>query len=175
VAAAGVPASGSFPTSFPTLAASGTLKFPQFAVLGYSFRPTPDWIIETDIDWTDWDSLNTFSLKRSDGSTVNVPFDWKRSFMYEVGVTRKLGLYTLRAGYMYSENSVPSSTFNPVIPDSARNIISVGVGRTFGRCSVDLAYQLGIAPDRTIVNDTVADGRYSFLSNAVSISLGYHF
>ena len=175
LAAAGVPASGSFPTSFPTLAASGTLKFPQFATLGYSFRPTPDWIIETDIDWTDWDSLNTFSLKRSDGSTVNVPFDWKRSFMYEVGVTRKLGLYTLRAGYMYSENSVPSSTFNPVIPDSARNIISVGVGRTFGRCSVDLAYQLGIAPDRTIVNDTVADGRYSFLSNAVSISLGYHF
>jgi len=68
LAAAGVPASGAFPTSFPTLGAKGTLKFPQYAVLGYSFRPTPEWNIEADIDWTDWDSLNDVTLKRSDGS-----------------------------------------------------------------------------------------------------------
>ena len=173
--AAGVPASGSFPTSFPTLAASGNLKLPQYAVLGYSFRPTPDWNIEADVDWTDWDSLNTFTLKRSDGSTVNVPFDWTHSFLYEIGATHTIGAYKLSAGYMYSENSVPSGTFNPIIPDSARHLISVGVGRTFGKCSVDLSYQLAIGVNRTIVNDSVADGRYSFLSNAVSLSLGYHF
>ncbi len=175
VAAAGVPPSGSFPTSFPTLPADGTLKFPQFAVLGYSFRPTPEWNLEADIDWTDWDSVNTFSLSRSGGSTVNVPFDWVHSFMYELGATRLIGPYKISAGYMYSENSVPSPTFNPVIPDSARNVFSVGVGRSFGRCAVDVAYQLGVGVTRTIVNDSVADGRYSFLSNAVSISVGYHF
>ncbi len=175
LAAFGVPASGSFPTSYPTLGAKGTLQFPQYAVLGYSFRPVPDWNIEADIDWTDWDSVNTFSLRRSDGSNVNVPFDWTRSFLYELGVTHTIGLYKLSAGYMYSENSVPSATFNPVIPDSARNLFSVGVGRTFGRLCVDLSYQLGLGGTRTIVNDTTADGRYSFLSNAVSISLGYHF
>ncbi len=175
LAAAGVPASGSFPTSFPTLGAKGTLKFPQYAVLGYSFRPTPEWNIETDIDWTDWDSVNDFTLKRSDGSKVTVPFDWTHSFMYEVGVTHVMGPYKLSAGYMYSENSVPSGTFNPVIPDSARHIASVGVGRTFGKCNIDIAYQLSIGPKRTIVNDSVADGSYSFLSNAVSISVGYHF
>jgi long-subunit fatty acid transport protein len=175
LAAAGVPASGSFPTSFPTLGAKGTLKFPQYAVLGYSFRPTPEWNIEADIDWTDWDSLNTFVLSRSDGSQVKVPFSWTRSFLYELGATRQIGPYRLSAGYIYSENSVPSGTFNPIIPDSARHIMSVGVGRTFGDCSVDLAYELSIGVDRTIVNDSVADGRYSFLSNAVSISLGYHY
>ena len=175
LAASGVPASGSFPTSFPDLGAKGTLKFPQYAVLGYSFRPTPDWNIEADVDWTDWDCLNTLTLKRSDGSTVSVPFDWTHSFIYELGVTRKIGLYQLSAGYMYSENSVPSSTFSPVAPDSARHIVSVGLGRTFGQCSVNVAYQLGIGGKRTIVNDSVTDGSYSFLSNAVSISLGYHF
>ena len=175
IAAAGVPASGSFPTSFPTLGAKGNLKFPQYAVIGYSFRPTPDWNIEADVDWTDWDSLNTLTLKRSDRSTVSVPFDWTHSFMYEVGATRIIGPYKLSAGYMYSENSVPSGTFSPVIPDSNRHILSIGLGRTFGACSVNLAYQLGIGGKRTIVNDSVADGSYSFLSNAVSISLGYHF
>jgi len=175
VAASGVGPSGSFPTSFPTLGAKGNLKFPQYAVLGYSFRPTPQWNLEADIDWTDWDALNTVSLKRSDGSTVNVPFDWTHSFLYEVGATYAIGLYKLSAGYIYSENSVPSATFSPIIPDSARNVFSVGIGRSFGRCNIDLAYQLGIGGTRTIVNDSVADGRYSFLSNAVSISLGYHF
>jgi len=175
VAASGVPASGSFPTSYPTLSAKTTLKFPQYAVLGYSFRPTPDWNIEADIDWTDWDSFNNLVVKQSNGTTVTVPFDWTRSFLYEVGATHTIGLWSLSAGYIYSENSVPSSTFNPIIPDSARNLFSVGVGRSFGNCRVDLSYELGIAQDRTIVNDSVADGRYSFLSNAVSLSVGYHF
>ena len=144
VAASGLPAS-EFPTSFPTLPAHGTLQFPQFAVLGYSFRPTPAWNIEADIEWTDWDSLNTFTLNRSGGSNVNVPFDWTNSFMYELGVTHEIGAYKLSAGYMYTENSVPAATCNPLIPDSARNVFSLGVGRSFGSFSVDLAtnYRLG--------------------------------
>jgi long-chain fatty acid transport protein len=175
VAASGVPASGMFPTSFPNLAAHGSLQFPQYVVLGYSFRPTPDWNIEADVNWTDWDSLNTVSLSRSDGSTVKVPFNWTHSFLYEIGATRIIGPYRLSAGYIYSENSVPSGSFNPIIPDSARHVMSVGIGRAFGSFSVDLAYELSIGVNRTIVNDSVADGRYSFLSNAVSLSLGYHF
>jgi long-chain fatty acid transport protein len=174
--AAGVPASGSFPTEFPTLGAKTRLQFPQYAILGYSFRPTPAWNIEADVDWTDWDSLNTLVLKRSDGSTVSVPFNWTHSFLYELGATYDLSGYKLSAGYIYSESSVPSASFNPIVPDSARNIFSVGVGHSFHQLSVNLAYQLSIGlTNRTIDNDSAADGRYSFLSNAVSISLGYHF
>jgi len=175
LAAAGVPASGSFPTSIPTEPGSGSLHFPQYLTVGYSFRPTPDWNIEADVDWTDWDSLNTFSDHQANGGVVNVPFNWTNSFLYELGATHTIGAYRISAGYIYSSNSVPSASFNPVAPDSARHIVSVGVGRNFGKCSVDLAYELSIGVNRTIVNDTAADGRYSFLANAVSLSLGYHF
>ena len=175
VAASGVPAGGRFPTSYPTLAGRGLLTIPQYAVLGYSFRPTPDWNIEADIEWTDWDSLNTLALHRPGGSTVNVPFDFVHSFNYELGVTHEMWGYKFSAGYMYTENSSPAATFSPLIPDSARNVFSVGIGKTFGNFGVDLAYQLAVGVPRTLVNDSVADGRYSFLSNAVSISLGYHF
>jgi long-chain fatty acid transport protein len=174
LAASGAPAGG-FPTSYPTLGAKGNLKFPQYATIGYSFRPTPTWNIEADVDWTDWDSLNTVTLNRTDGSQSKVTFDWTHSFIYELGVTHLMGVYKISAGYMYSENSVPSGTFSPIVPDSARNLFSTGVGRSFGKCEVTLAYQLGLGGTRTIVNDSAADGRYSFLSNAVSISLGYHF
>lgn len=175
LAAEGVPANGTLPTTFPTLDANGSLEFPQSVTLGYSFRPTPDWNLEADIQWTDWDSFNTLSLQRGNGSTINVPFDWTHSFLYELGITHTIGAYKLSAGYMYSENSVPAASFNPVIPDAARNIFSLGVGRSFGRCEIDLAYQLSVGVPRTVVNDSVADGRYSSFSNAVSISLGYHF
>ncbi len=176
LAAAGVPSSGSFPTSFPTLEARATLKFPQYAVLGYSFRPTPDWNIEADIDWTDWDSLQTVSVHQSDGATVKIPFNWTNSFIYELGGTRKLSAgFRISAGYIYSESSVPSASFSPVIPDGPLHVFSVGMGRAWGRYNADLAYQLAYGPTRTIVNNKVSDGNYSFLSNAVSLSFGIKF
>lgn len=175
LAAAGVPASGVFPTTFPRLGAKGSLPFPQYATLGYSFRPTPDWNLEADIDWTDWDTLNTLTIHQSDGSSIKIPFNWKHSFMYRLGASRMIHGYRVSAGYMYSENSVPTDSFSPVIPDSARDIFSLGVGHTFGSYSIDLAYQLSIGPKRTVVRNSIVDGRYSFLSNALTLSLGHQF
>src|SRR5688572_28550003 len=34
--------------------ASAGIKFPQHVVFGYSFRPTPKWNFEFNLDWTDW-------------------------------------------------------------------------------------------------------------------------
>ena len=175
LAAAGVTPNTVFPTGIASEASSGALHFPQYLTVGYSFRPTPDWNIEADVDWTDWDSLNDLNINQSSGTVVKVPFNWTDSFLYEVGATHTIGGYRLSAGYIYSSCSTTSAYFNPVAPDSARHVVSVGVGRTFGKCSVDLAYELSIGVNRTIVNDTSADGRYSFLANAVSLSLGYHF
>src|SRR5581483_8984011 len=109
-------------------------------------------------------SLNTFTLHQGNGGVVNVPFNWTDSFLYELGATHTIGAYSISAGYLYSSNSDPSANFNPVAPDSAPHIVSVGVGRNFSKCSVDIAYELSIGVNRTIVNDTAADGRYSFLA-----------
>ncbi len=67
--------------------------------------------------------------------------------MYEFGVTRYFpDGYRVSAGYIYSQNSVPNSSFNPVVPDSNRDIFSIGIGQTKGRYSWDLAYQLAMGP-----------------------------
>ena len=79
------------------------------------------------------------------------------------------------AGYAYSENSVPSGSFNPQVPDSNRHIFSVGLGESLHNFRWDLAYQLVLWANATIDNDTLADGRYSFISHAVTLSVGYHF
>ena len=155
--------------------ANATFKFPQTIVLGYSFRPTDDWNFEVNVDWADWDTLDVVTLNQKSGNVL-LPFNWRSSFMYEFGVTKKLA-YGLRAsaGYVYSENSVPNESFNPIVPDSNRHIFSVGLGQQIASFSWDLAYQYTHGPSRTISQGTAADGSYRFDSHAVTISLGYNF
>lgn len=155
--------------------ASATFEFPQTVVLGYAFTPTDDWNFEFNLDWTDWDTLDTVTLKQKSGDVL-LPFNWRSSFMYEFGVTKKFA-YGLRAsaGYVYSENSVPNESFNPIVPDSNRHIFSAGVGQQLKSISWDVAYQYTYGPGRRIEQGTAADGIYSFDSHAVTISLGYHF
>jgi long-chain fatty acid transport protein len=152
-----------------------TFDFPQTIKVGYSFRPTPDWNIELNVDWTDWDSLNTLTLKQRRSANVPLPFNWESSFIYAAGVTRKFGTYHVSAGYMLSENSVPNESFNPAVPDSNRHVFSLGFGRKLERYSWDIAYQYAHGPSRQISQGTAADGSYRFNSHALSFSVGYHF
>jgi long-chain fatty acid transport protein len=149
--------------------------FPQTVTVGYSFRPTPDWNLEFNLDWTDWDSLNTLTLRQGSGD-VALPFNWESSFLYEFGVTRQLPRgFSVSAGYVYSENSIPNESFNPLIPDSNRHIFSFGFGQRLDHLSWDIAYQYAYGPERHIDNGTLANGRYRFESHSVSLTLGYHF
>ena len=155
--------------------ASAKFQFPQHIVVGYSFTPTEDWNFEFNLDWTDWDNLNTVTLKQESGDVL-LPFNWRSSFFYEFGVTKKFshGLQ-LSAGYIYSENSVPNESFNPIIPDSDRHIASVGISQHLQHFNWQVAYQYAHGPSRNIDQRTAADGNYRFDSHAVTVSLGYSF
>jgi long-chain fatty acid transport protein len=163
-----------------TQTANAELNFPQFVILGYSFRPTPLWNLEINIDWTDWDSVNSFTLQQATGSTA-IPLNWQSSFIYELGVTRFLDAHwQISAGYAYTENSVPASNFMPLVPDEDFHFFGLGAGWKNERWSWDLAYQFGYAGKRTVSGSTLAfpigasaNGTYDFISHAVSFSLGY--
>jgi long-chain fatty acid transport protein len=153
------------------------LNFPQFVRAGYSFRPTPQWNLEFDLDWTDWDSLNTPVLHNDKTGDVLMPFNWKSSLLYEVGVTRYFnnGLH-VSAGYIYNQNSIPDSSFNPLVPDSGRHLFSAGLGGKFlDHYTWDLGYQLIYGPTRTIQIGSSVDGSYRLVAHGVCLSLGYHF
>jgi long-chain fatty acid transport protein len=155
--------------------ASADFDFPQNVIVGYSFRPTENWNFEFNWDWTDWNTLNDVVLRQKSGDVV-LPFRWRSSAFYEFGATRKFsnGL-RVSLGYIYSENSVPNSSFNPIVPDSNRHIFSIGLGQSLEHLEWDIAYQYAHGPQRHIDNGTAADGQYRFDSHAVTLSLGYRF
>jgi long-chain fatty acid transport protein len=166
-------------------AASADFHFPATLAFGYSYRPTEKWNFEGDVNWTDWSTLKSVPLTASPAlpASDTLDFNWTPSWMLDLGVTRYLGNdWRISGGYMYSENSVPDGTFNPLVPDSDRHVFSVGVGKRWGNFSWDAAYQLAWGPPRTVDGDATPatdpgapDGTYRFLSHALTINFGYHF
>lgn len=167
--------------------ASSEWKFPQNIVAGLSFRPTPAWNLEFNVDWTDWNRLNTFVIQQQavpglPANPLPLPFHWESSFYYEFGATRYLDNgWTVSGGYIYNENSVPDVTYNPLVADLDRHFWSVGVGHRGERLDFDVAYQFGYGPTRTVAGSLVsplgqsADGRYEFISHAIFITVGARF
>lgn len=157
---------------------SAEITFPQFVAAGVSFRPTENWNIEVNLDWTDWDTVNETVFKGTGFGDVPFVFNYKSSLMYEFGVTRKLGKgWFVSAGYIYSENSSPDRNFNPIVPDSDLQLGSVGFGRRGTRWNWAVGYHFAYNPGRTVRGSQpgLADGNYQTLNHAVNISTGLKF
>ncbi len=160
-------------------------EFPQSLAIGYAFHPTKKWKLEADIEWTNWDTLNTCSLVSPNPAIAadpygrgTVPYNWKDSFFYEFGTQYEINdTWTVRAGYIFSENTVPDSTFNPNLPDSDRHVFSAGLGFTWKRLTIDAVYQYSLSTDRTITGSAsgMLDGRWSSDGHAVAVTSTFHF
>ena len=182
------------PVIQPTrLTSKADFEFPLTAVFGISFRPTPEWNLEFDADYTDWSSLGAISIRQQTPppfpvqQNIPVMLEWQSSWNYSVGLTRYLEHgWRVSAGYVFNENSVPDAYYAPLAADLDRHFFSVGVGHKGKRFDFDVAYQFGYGPARTVTGSTpasqpglfagqTADGTYEFLSHAVLVTVGLRF
>ncbi len=176
--------------AFPSqrASASANMNFPLIAIGGVSFRPTKKWNFEFDVDYANWNSMQTVTIRQSSGFGALIPqnipvvLNWQDSYYYELGGTRYLdGGWRVSAGYIYNENSVPDAHYTPAVADLTRHFFSVGLGRTVGKWDFDVAYQFGYGPTQDVTGSApsaigqTADGRYSFISHAVAVSVGLSF
>ena len=164
------------------------VPFPLNAVFGISYRPTPEWNVEFDADYTDWSTLDTVTIHQARGFAPLLPRDlpgvlnWQSIWYYKFGATRYLDEgWSVSAGYIYSENALPDAHYTPLTADEARHWLSIGTGFKRGRFDFDVAYQFGFAAARTVSGSApsatgqTADGRYQYLSHALLVTIGLHF
>ena len=140
---------------------------------GYSYRPAPGWNIEANVEWLNWDNLNSLTLDSSSiGGSMQVPFDWKSSFIYEIGAsyTTRDG-YIFAAGYDFNQNSQPDTNFTPGVSDADRHWFNIGFGHKSECSTWMLAYQFGYS-NRTVdeAAQSLANGRYEARHNALIFS-----
>ena len=173
-------------------AAQADFTFPLNAIFGISYRPTPNWNLEFNADYTDWSSFGTVTIHQAPPpfpvkQDVLVTLQWQESWMYKFGATRYFdNRWHVSAGYVFNENSVPTAYYSPSAADLDRHFFSAGVGFKGRRYDFDIAYQFGYGPAHTVTGSTPsstpgrfvgqrADGTYDFLSHAVLVSVGLHF
>ena len=158
-------------------AAHSSINFPQSVAVGYAYRPVPKLKLEVDVEWTNWDPLNTVRLSAG-GLSAGLPFNWRDSFYYEFGAQYELTPHwTARAGYIFSENTVPDSTFSPTLPDGDRHVLSAGLGYGIKRMQIDIVYQYSLTTARTVAGSPygLSDGRWTSDGHAVMLTSTLHF
>jgi len=170
------------------VSAEAEFPFPLSAVFGISYRPTPNWNLEFDAEYTDWSRLNTVIVKQAAAFPPLIPqnvplvLNWEPSWYYEFGATHYLNdKWSISLGYIYNENSVPDATYSPLVADLDRHFFSVGAGFKHGQLKIDLAYQFGYGPTRKVTGSAPSptgqsvDGEFEFVSHAVMLSVGLRF
>jgi long-chain fatty acid transport protein len=192
-----------------------TLVIPQSFTFGVAVWPMlargHEWKVEMDLDKTDWSDFRHTNVRLGTGSVISIPRNWKNTLTYMVGTEYKwidpavLAHWDVaaRAGWQHSATPVPSQTFDPAVPDSDKNILSIGMGfvcKAGGRfaglipcgaqggwyrpsaISLDVAYQAAIYDTRHIADNrppltlpAVVNGRYSTVHHAGFVTLGIKF
>jgi long-chain fatty acid transport protein len=165
------------PLGYNSFAASSSIDFPQMAIGGISFRPTPKWNIEFDLNWADWSSVNALAVPQQ--NVLNRPLDWNSTFMYEIGVTRSFDNgYYLSVGYFFSPASTSTQYFTPLVPDTDLHVGSVGGGYKGKHWDWAAAFQLIAGGWRSVTAEPpygVVDGQYRLFTPTLSFTVGYHF
>lgn len=151
-------------------------KFPQSATLAYAIKPIQPLKVEADLVWTDWNAVKDITLS-SDNPAFNskTPSDWKSGFEYRLGAQYQLtSHWTIRGGYAFGQNAIPSDTYAPLVPDSNYHLFAAGVGYTRGNWTIDAAYQFIYRETRHIGDSmygSLVDGSWDNHFNEFMMSL----
>jgi long-chain fatty acid transport protein len=126
-----------------------TIKLPGIASLGLRQGLTTQLTLLGTVEWTNWSRIGTATLTQGNGSpalapsgnVVQVPFQWRDSWFYSLGLEYAVvPAWTLRGGVAYESNAIPDQVRTPLVPDDSRMWYSVGATNTVGNFKIDLAY-----------------------------------
>jgi long-chain fatty acid transport protein len=151
-------------------------KFPQSFSGGVSWQAHPRLRLNLQGNWINWSSAFDrlpVSLTNGNNSDLNgfvgsnsmqdvMPLQWRDQGVFGVGVETPIGeRLSLRGGYSYATNPVPSATLTPMTAAIMQNTIGTGMGYTRGRYNFDLAYQAQLPASASVGQTSLLSGEYS--------------
>jgi long-chain fatty acid transport protein len=157
---------------FPDTGGEADIRLPQQVAAGIAVKPVDKMVVEAGVRWEDWDSTKELKVELDQqvlGQTADVvPRDWQSTWTYNLGGQYQLNeTVALNAGYLYGQNAVPSSTFEPLIPDTDAHLFTLGTDLTFGAWTVSGALGYEHHEDRKKTN-TLGDPVGSAVATALT-------
>lgn len=129
---------------------SMAIEFPDMASLGLAIKPSRDWLVELDINWTGWSSLTEYAIRFSQSPVLDLtlPQNWVDVYNYRLGVSRSSGGAGVRAGLRdsqwrfgisFDQTPQPLTTLDPLLADGDQSAVTLGYGFERSSMSVDFA------------------------------------
>src|SRR5262249_10131802 len=116
---------------------------PHRVGVGTAMHPNSRWTIAFDVDWLNWaDAVRTSTLRASAPDSTAAPqqieltsnADWKNQFVFALGTAWDVDEQTtLRAGYNYGKNPIPSQNLTPLLSIIGERSLTVGLGHRLGQ------------------------------------------
>ena len=160
------------------------MTLPGSVALGYGYDVTDRFTVGFDFKWSENTSHDDLPIQIGSnnqpllGGANSSVFGWQNSIDLGTGMTYAVNEnWTLRGGYLFSENSQPARNYSPVTTANDRHIFSLGVGWRGKTRNVDLTYAYVYNPTRVISGaaQPLFDGNYKHQWQVLSLSITQRF
>ena len=162
------------------------LELPARISFGISYQANDKLLFEVSGRWEDWSVYDELKFDFDEepvaggGTTLVEPKDWDDAWGGMVGARYSLNpTFIMSVGYLHEENPIPDKTFEPLIPDSDKDMFSIGLQKIIGKYNIAFTYIYALYDDRDKDNlvgaefGATANGEYSqdahFLSGSLKI------
>jgi long-chain fatty acid transport protein len=156
--------------------ATAEIPFPAMASLGAAYRLGERWRAEANLNWTGWSIFDELPLTfEDDALSMVIEEKYDDVFSVRTGVTFQASeRMQFRGGYYFDPSPAPSASVGPILPDSERNGVSVGIGYASEGWRLDLFEMLLFFREREVRNNRDNfNGNYDESAWISGVSLGY--
>jgi long-chain fatty acid transport protein len=131
--------------AFPKTGGDADIRLPQQATAGVAVKALENLTVEAGVRWEDWESTDDLTIEFDTpvfGQAASItPRGWNATWAYNIGGQYRMNdTMALNAGYLYGQNAVPSSTFEPLIPDADAHLFTLGTDLSFGQWTLSGAF-----------------------------------
>lgn len=118
---------------------------------GIAYKPTRCLTLVLDAQYSKWSLLDELIAeyeKMPDGEFI---LDWEDAVQIRLGGEYMVSPQTaIRLGYYYDPAPAPDETLNILFPSSTNHVITAGFGHSFGKYSLDAAFEYLVGGDREV-------------------------
>lgn len=151
---------------FPDTDGKVDLTLPAQFHFGIYYKGLEPLTFEIAMRWEEWSSYKELKIDLNRPvagyTTFITPKNWKDTYSINIGAKYQLNeSLSLLAGYLYSGNPVPDSTFEPSLPDANTHLFTAGMSIKQKKFNFDLAYayqKLQKRKKNNTIDDNPQDG-----------------
>jgi long-chain fatty acid transport protein len=160
-------ASGDFKTA---------INYPNSIGIGYGIELGKSVQLEALVEWLQWSVNESQTLEAGANPPRTFVNNWDDTVTLGLGGSwQALDSLVVRAGYAYLPSPVPDNTMSPLLPDTDRQALSIGLGYALGGHVFDIAYTFSLYSDRASPVGNQWPGTYDVDSNLLGLTYSWYY